>query len=212
MVADCRPPAHRGRQLDGPAEPSAGVHRPVALDRPTVALPAEPGRQRLTYNLNAMLDFATAIDDIKSTFQRLVEMDPFCLSTRPSPVPKGQAGVYILYESDRPLYVGRGRDLRKRLANHRSTSVTAATLAVKMARIAAKTPTTYTPTHKAANLLKTNPAFKAEFERATTRIRAMQVRYVAIEDDVRQALLEIYAASTLSTLTRCGGYNTFETS
>ena len=169
----------------------------------------------MTYNLNAMLDFATAIDDIKSAFQRLVEMDPFCLSTRPSPVPKGQAGVYILYESDRPLYVGRGRDLRKRLANHRSTSVTAATLAVKMARIAAKTPTTYTSAHKASNLLKTNPAFKAEFERATTRIRAMQVRYVAIEDDiddVRQALLELYAASTLSTLTRCGGYNTFKTS
>ena len=43
----------------------------------------------------------------------------------------------------------------------------------------------------------------------------MQVRYVVIEDDdddVRQALLEIYAASELGTLERCGGYNTFKTS
>ena len=162
-----------------------------------------------------MLDFASAIDDIKPAFRRLVEMDPFRLDKLPSPVPKELAGVYILYESNRALYVGRGRDLRKRLANHRSSSVTAATLAVKMARIAAKTPATYKSARKAANLLKICPTFKAEFERATARIRAMQVRYVVIEDeddDVRQALLEIYAASELGTLERCGGYNTFKTS
>ena len=162
-----------------------------------------------------MLDFASAIDDIKRDFRRLLEMDPFRLDKRPSPVPKGVAGVYVLYESDRALYVGRGRDVRNRLANHRNSSVTAASLAVKMARIEAKTPTTYKPDRKAENLLKTNRTFEAAFHRARARIRDMQVRYVDTDyddDDVRQALLEIYAASRLGTLVRCDGYNTFKTS
>ena len=75
-----------------------------------------------------MLDFDSAIDDVKRDFRRLIEMEPFRLDTRPSPVPKELPGVYVLYESDRPLYVGRGRDVRQRLANHRSSSVTAASL------------------------------------------------------------------------------------
>ena len=127
-------------------------------------------------------------------------MEPFRLDTRPSPVPKELAGVYVLYEAGRALYVGRGRDIRKRLANHRSSSVTAASLAVKMARIAAKTPTTYKPPRKAANLVKTNRTFEVEFKRATARILGMHVRYVDTnyrDDDVRQALLEIYAARKL---------------
>ena len=43
----------------------------------------------------------------------------------------------------------------------------------------------------------------------------MQIRCVVTEhddNDVRQALLEIYASSKLGTLERSGGYNTFKTS
>lgn len=158
-----------------------------------------------------MTDFA----DIKPAFRQLVERDPFRLDRNPSPIRKGQAGVYCLYESDRALYVGRGRDLRQRLANHRSSSLTAASLAVKMARIEARQPARYTSETKAETLLTTCPPFKAAFERARARIQEMQVRYVEMndgEDGVRQALLEIYAACELGTLVRCGGYNTFRTS
>ena len=161
-----------------------------------------------------MLDFASVIDDIKSDFRRLIETASFRVDERPSRAPK-LPGVYVLYESDRALYVGRGRNIRQRLANHRSSSVTSASLAVKMARIAANTPSKYTSATKAENLLKTNPTFRAEFTKATARIRAMQVRCVVTEhddNDVRQALLEIYAASKLGTLERSGGYNTFKTS
>ena len=147
-----------------------------------------------------MHHFVSAVEDIGRDFRRLIEMEPFRLDTRPSPVPKELAGVYVLYESRRALYVGRGRDIRKRLADHRSSSVTAASLAVKMARIAAKTPTTYKSPSKAVNLLKTNQTFEAAFKRATACIRGMHVRYVDTDyedNDVRQALLEIYAASEL---------------
>lgn len=162
-----------------------------------------------------MLDFDSAIDDVKRDLRRLIEMEPFRLDTRPSPVPKELPGVYVLYESDRPLYVGRGRDVRQRLANHRSSSVTAASFTVKLARIAAKTPSKYTSATKAENLLTINSTFQAAFKSARARILDMQVRYVDTEyddHDVRQALLEIYAASELGTLERCGGYNTFKTS
>ena len=161
-----------------------------------------------------MLDFASAIDDVKSDFRRLIGTTPFRLNERPSPAPT-LPGVYVFYESDRALYVGRGRNIRQRLANHRSSSVTSASLAVKMARIAANTPSKYTSATKVENLLKTNLTFRAEFTKATARIRAMQVRYVVTEyddNDVRQALLEIYAASKLGTLERSGGHNTFKTS
>ena len=81
-----------------------------------------------------MSEFASAIDSIEPSFRRLVEMNPFRLEQVPSPVPAGRPGVYLLSESDRPLYVGRARDVRDRLSNHRSSAVTQATLAVKMAR------------------------------------------------------------------------------
>ena len=92
----------------------------------------------------AVSEFASAIDSIKPAFRRLVEMNPFRLDQVPSPVPAGRPGVYLLSESDRPLYVGRTRHVRGRLSDHRSSAVTRATLAVKMARIAAKRPATYT--------------------------------------------------------------------
>ena len=91
-----------------------------------------------------MSDFASAFDGIKPAFRRLVEMDPFCLDEVPSPVPAAHPGVYLLSESDRPLYVGRTRDVRGRLSDHRCSAPTRATLAVKMARIAANRPATYT--------------------------------------------------------------------
>ena len=166
-----------------------------------------------------MSDFASAIDGIKPAFQRLLEMDPFRLDEVPSPVPAGQPGVYLLSESARPLYVGRTRDVRGRLSDHRSSSVTRATLAVKMARIAANRPATYTSGNSATDLYSHDPTFRTQFEEATTRICAMQVRYVIETDDVRQALLEIYAAVDLDTILmegpeagHAGGYNSFRTS
>ena len=166
-----------------------------------------------------MSDFASAVDGIQPTFRRLVEMDPFRLDEAPSPVPDAQPGVYLLSESGRPLYVGRTHDVRGRLSDHRSSAVTRATLAVKMARIAANRPATYTPGNSARHLYSHDPTFRTRFDEARARICAMQVRWVDETDDVRQALLEIYAAVDLDTILRewpeagrVGGYNSFRTS
>ena len=146
-------------------------------------------------------------------------MNPIRLDEVPSPVPTERPGVYLLSESDRPLYVGRTRDMRGRLSDHRSSAVTRATLTVKMARIETNRPATCAAGNSARDLYRHDSTFKTQFGRARRRIRAMQVRYVIENDDVRQAMLEIYASVELGASLRewpdaghLGGYNSFRTS
>ena len=96
------------------------------------------------------------------------------------------------------------RNLRKRLNGHCSSSVNRATLAVKMARIGADRDANYKSERSAKDLYENDLNFRAEFDKARERISATQVRYVAEHDDVRQALLEIYAAVELDTILRAG--------
>ena len=157
---------------------------------------------------------SAAVDDVKRAFDRLVNMAPMFRvdAVRPSPAP-AEPGVYVLSEGGRARYVGRTGDLRARLAHHRSSVVEQATLAVKLARIAAGKPATYRRGTGARNLYDKDPTFRAAFNKERARIRAMRVRYVVVvedeDDGVRQALLEIYAAVVLRTLERDGGFNSF---
>ena len=105
-------------------------------------------------------------------------------------------------------------DLRARLADHRSSVVEQAALAVKLARIAAVKSATYHRSTGARHVYDEDPTFRAAFNKARARIRAMRVRYVVVgeeeeADGMRQALLEIYAAVVLRTLERDGGFNSF---
>ena len=164
-----------------------------------------------------MQDFICAIRTIEPAFRQLRDMDPFRIDQYPSPVPPRLAGVYSLSEADRPLYVGRTRNLRNRLSAHRSSSVRRATLAVKMARLHSHLPANYKRNRSAVYLHKHDLRFRAEFDKARERISALQVRYVREHDDVRQALLEIYAAIQLDTVAinstlDDSRYNSFSTS
>lgn len=76
-----------------------------------------------------------------------------------------------------------------------------------MARLNSHLPANYRRNRSAVYLLEHNSRFRAEFDKARERISALQVRYVREDDDVRQALLEIYAAIRLDT-----PYNSFRTS
>ena len=152
-------------------------------------------------------DFTCVIRKIEQAFRQLRDTDPFRIDQYPSPVPT-LAGVYSLSEADRPLYVGRTRNLRNRLIAHRSSSVRTATLAVKMARLHSDLAANYKRNRSAVYLHEHNSRFRTEFDKARERISALQVRYVREPDDVRQALLEIYAAIRLDTIR----YNSFRTS
>lgn len=149
--------------------------------------------------------FARQLEMAEASFRHLVARPLVRMGQHRSTTPK-RAGVYVIVEQNRAIYVGRTRDLRRRLNDHLSSSVSKAALAVRMARCDTGLRASYKREHSARHLLKTNEAFRRAFDSATERIRAMRVRYVIEEDDVRQALLEIYAAVQLDTR-----YNSFRT-
>ena len=154
------------------------------------------------------VDFTSAIADIMLAYGQLLDMHPLRANARPSPVPAA-AGVYLLSEPNLHLYVGRTRNLRRRLRDHSSPSANhhQATLAIKIARIETQhDKPTYQSAGSTTDLLSSSSTFRTAFDDAKARIRAMQVRYVEEQEPVRQALLEIYAAVELGTY-----YNSFET-
>ena len=64
------------------------------------------------------------------------------------------------------------------------------------------------------HLYHTSPDFRASFDEAVDRIRAMEARYVVLPEDedasAAQALAALHAAVELGTLELCGGgYNSF---
>ena len=138
--------------------------------------------------------FREMMREVERRYDALVNALPFKCSKAPVSL-AGKPGIYLFSESDKPLYIGRTDDLRKRLANHRHRSHNTATFAFLLARHeTGKRDATYQPLGSRADLLKNDPAFSAAFDVARARIGEMDVRVVEEANPVRQALLEIYAA------------------
>lgn len=128
--------------------------------------------------------------------------------------PPEEPGVYVFYEGGRPVYVGRISNLRTRLTEHRSSSPHLSGLAFRMARAKVGKPARKIRGNSGRHLYDTSPAFRAAFDEAVDRIRAMEVRYVVLPMDedagAAQALVALHAAVELGTLELCGGgYNSF---
>jgi len=74
-----------------------------------------------------------------------------------------------------------------------------ATFAFRIAREdTGRTKASYAPEGSRAQLVK-DTVFGPAFEAAKRRVNAMDIRFVEEPDSVRQALLEIYAATVLQT-------------
>lgn len=119
-----------------------------------------------------------------------------------------KAGIYVLFEGDVPLYVGRSNRLRERLSNHCRPKATyrMAAFAFRLAREKTGfTKATYTKAGSRKELMN-DPRFVGAFDEAKARIRSMCVRYVEENRPTHQALLEIYVSVALQTK-----YNDFDT-
>jgi len=105
-----------------------------------------------------------------------------------------QKGVYVFFEGNKPIYVGRSNRMKKRLREHsqRSSDHYSATLAFKMV----KQKKERTQTNE--QLMK-NSDFVKEFEAAKCRIARAKIRFIEIEDQIEQAMFEIYASLELGT-------------
>lgn len=159
-------------------------------------------------NVTMHQGFSQYVEALHPLFERLVQMRPVTIATVPRDAPS--QCIYLFSEAGRHLYVGRTRrqSLRKRLRQHSSDSAghNQAVFAFKLAREATgRLEPGYTAKDSRA-ALAANPEFKQAFAEAKTRIRKMELRYVAEADPLRQTLLEIYVAVLLKT-----PYNDFDT-
>ncbi len=118
-----------------------------------------------------------------------------------------RSGVYVFCREGKPLYVGRSNRLKGRIQEHGrpSSDHYSATLAFNMA----KEKVNYKRNeHRLTtrNELEKAPGFEKAFFLARKQVAEMQVKAIEIEDQITQALFEIYAALTLNT-----EYNDFGT-
>ena len=138
------------------------------------------------------IKFRQIIKSIEAKLDRCKKSSRFPMSTPPKNLP--ERGVYLFYERNKVLYVGRSNNIRRRFRNHLGKEHNQASFAFLLARH--KTgllKAAYTQKGSRGSLLK-NRAFKKVFEGCRQRIRNMQVRVIEENDPTAQALLEIYAA------------------
>ena len=145
--------------------------------------------------------FERRVEKLDETFKGIMESSPVNRSTLPK-----KGGVYLFSEGPKHLYVGRTKDLRRRIGHHSNPSSKDAPFAFRLAREATgRLKATFTRSGSRKELLK-DPKFVNAFSMAKRRVGRMDVRIGVEEDAIGQALLEIYVATALDT-----PYNDFDT-
>jgi hypothetical protein len=117
----------------------------------------------------------------------------------PKAIPK--KGIYLFSEGSTHLYVGRSNNIRNRIHDHTAQSGDSysATLAFRIARNETGiTKASYTKKGSRRELER-DPVFRDAFAAAKARLTKADIRFVEEPDATRQALLEIFAATTLDT-------------
>ena len=134
-----------------------------------------------------------------------LESQPFRTRDNLAEIP--ERGVYVFYENNKALYVGRSNRLKARIQVHGRPSArhSSAQFAFNLAKekIARYRDIPKDITRKE---LEKAPGFERAFFEAKNRVAQMKIRVVQINDQVTQALFEIYAALSLDTR-----YNDFRT-
>jgi hypothetical protein len=151
--------------------------------------------------------FLAHVKALKPKLKELLAMKPVTPLSLPTAIPR--AGVYLLSEGNRHLYVGRSNYIRRRIGRHSKPSAThrMAAFAFRLAREeTGNMKATYKKGEGSRAGLMENAAFVRCFKNAKERISRMQLRFVEEPDPVRQGLLEVYVAVVLET-----PYNDFDT-
>lgn len=120
-------------------------------------------------------------------------------------------GIYVFYESGKPVYVGRTDRMRSRILEHgrpsslHNSATFAFLLAMEKARCKGIDCTGIT-----RDVLEIEDDFKPLYDQAKELVRNMQVKVVEVDDAIEQSVFEVYAALHLKTTREHGGYNDFE--
>ena len=151
--------------------------------------------------------FRGVIDKLPRYMDELVNCEALAMYTtadrralrRRLPVNKG---VYVLYERDQPMYVGRSDNLADRLLEHGRPSGDSETASFAFNIAKEQFPGITTMSR---NDLQSDEKFQPLFDAAKERVRRMVVRVVGVADPIEQTILEVYAHMELNT-----PFNSFE--
>lgn len=118
-----------------------------------------------------------------------------------------ERGIYVFYEEEAPIYVGRSNRLRQRLLEHGrpSSRHNSATFAFNLA-IEAADDKGINIEGKTRTELEHGTSFANLHAEQKKRVAAMQVRVIKLIDPIEQTLFEVYTALALRT-----AYNDFDT-
>ncbi len=117
-----------------------------------------------------------------------------------------QKGIYVFYEDNVAIYVGRTNRMRRRIKEHgqMSSGHNKAPFAFNIAKKEAIALGLEVGVPR--EMLKQNTEFDRLFRDAKKRVSKMSVRVVEIYNPIVQTLFEVYASMELKT----EGYNSFE--
>jgi predicted GIY-YIG superfamily endonuclease len=117
-----------------------------------------------------------------------------------------EKGLYIFYENNIPIYVGRSNRIKKRLKEHskKNSNHFSASFAFLISKHQAKIDNLEFKNIDGSKMtrsqLEINDAFKSIFSKQKERVSEMKYKVLKIEDSNFQAVLEIYLSMQLNTL------------
>jgi len=117
------------------------------------------------------------------------------------------AGIYVFYENDKPLYVGRSNRMKQRILEHgrESSGCYSATFAFNLAKEKLRCKENYRSLTTRKEL-ENAPDFKETYFGERARVAEMKVITIEIHDQILQTLFEVFAHLELKTK-----YNDFRT-
>ncbi|TFH42123.1 MAG: hypothetical protein E4G94_06810 [ANME-2 cluster archaeon] len=147
--------------------------------------------------------FGEIINQIPNSMQQL-EDSPLRQRSNLGDIPK--KGIYVFYEDQEPIYVGRTNRMKMRIQEHgrRSSYHNTATFAFILAKEIANEQGI--DIDKNRNELEADSAFNNIFLEQKERVSKMNVRVIEILDPIIQTIFEVYVSMELNTK-----YNDFDT-
>jgi predicted GIY-YIG superfamily endonuclease len=137
----------------------------------------------------------------------LKELESKAFLTRDNLSSISKQGVYVFYQKGKALYVGRSNRIKERIQQHSrpSSMHNSASFAFRLAKEEMSRHRSI-PKDITRKEWENAPGFKKAFFLARMRVAEMKIRVIGIDDQVKQALFEIYAHLALKTK-----YNDFGT-
>ncbi|UWR91080.1 GIY-YIG nuclease family protein [Phaeobacter inhibens] len=141
-------------------------------------------------------DFDTFCDKAKSNFDLLKQQRIFSMSARPAGLKI--SAIYVFYENNTPVYVGRTNNLAQRLRAHVTASHNSSSFALKRTRKRHQeiSKATYKTTLSRSQITA-HEVYGATFRDEIDSIKGMDFRFLEIKSHIEQYLTELYVTMAL---------------